>query len=333
MPHSNQLPAPESRSHRFCVAPMLDWTDRHERYFLRLMSIHARLYTEMITTGALIHGDAARHLSHDPAEQPIALQLGGSDASALARCAEMAQQWGYNEINLNIGCPSDRVQSGRFGACLMAEPSLVADCVRSMQAACDLPVTVKSRIGIDDNDSDEFLADFIQTIYDAGCRIFIIHARIALLAGLSPKENRDIPPLNYDRVARMKERFSDACMVINGGISSLDEAEKLLKTFDGVMLGREIYHNPFILAQVDQLLFDTPNKCNSRADVMTAFLPYVRAQLEAGSALQHMTRHILGLYKGQPGGRLFRRHLSENAWKKDAGISVLEDACALAEGR
>lgn len=320
-------------SHRFCVAPMLDWTDRHERYFLRLMSTHARLYTEMVTTGALIHGDVARHLSHDPSEQPLALQLGGSHPESLAECAQMAQKWGYNEVNLNIGCPSDRVQSGRFGACLMAEPGLVGDCVKAMQSACDLPVTIKSRIGIDEHDSDEFLSDFIQKVYDAGCRVFIVHARIAILAGLSPKENRDIPPLNYERVARMKEKFKDACIVVNGGINSLDQAEKLLETFDGVMLGREVYQNPFILSQVDQLFFNTPGKCTTRADVMTAFLPYVRAQLEAGSTLQHMTRHILGLYKGQPGGRLFRRHLSENAWKKDAGISVLEDACALAESR
>lgn len=311
---------------------MLDWTDRHERYFLRLMSSHTRLYTEMVTTGALIHGDAERHLMFDQAEQPLALQLGGSDPAALAHCAQMAQQWGYNEVNLNIGCPSDRVQSGRFGACLMADPALVADCVRAMQSACDLPVTVKSRIGIDDHDSDEFLADFMHKVYDAGCRIFIVHARIAILSGLSPKENRDIPPLNYERVARMKETFADACIVVNGGINSLEQCRQLLETFDGVMLGREIYHNPYILAQVDNLVFDDAKACMTRAEVMKAFLPYVRAQLDAGSALQHMTRHILGLYKGQPGGRLFRRHLSENAWKKTAGISVLEDACALAEG-
>ena len=327
----HQATAIESRSHRFCVAPMLDWTDRHERYFLRLMSTHSRLYTEMVTTGALLHGDIERHLNHHPAEQPLALQLGGSDPEALATCANMAQQWGYNEINLNIGCPSDRVQSGRFGACLMAEPALVARCVMAMQSTCDLPITVKSRIGIDEHDSDEFLTDFMQQIYDTGCRIFIVHARIAVLAGLSPKENRDIPPLNYERVARMKEKFKDACIVVNGGINSLDHAEQLLETFDGVMLGREIYQNPFILAQVDQRIFGSPEKCITRSDVMSAFLPYVRAQLDAGSALQHMTRHILGLYKGQPGGRLFRRHLSENAWKKDAGISVLEDAWALAE--
>ena len=245
----------------------------------------------------------------------------------------MAQQWGYSEVNLNIGCPSDRVQSGRFGACLMADPELVARCVSVMQSACDLPVTVKSRIGIDDHDSDEFLADFMQVVYNSGCRIFIVHARIAVLSGLSPKENRDIPPLNYERVARMKEKFSDACIVVNGGINSLGQAETLLTRFDGVMLGREIYQNPYILAQVDNLFFDADTTVISRADVMAAFLPYVRAQLEAGCALQHMTRHILGLYKGQPGGRLFRRHLSENAWKKDAGISVLEDACALAESR
>lgn len=318
-------------SHRFCVAPMLDWTDRHERYFLRLLSTRTRLYTEMVTTGALLHGDVRRHLLHDPSEHPLALQLGGSDPDALARCAEIAQQWGFNEVNLNIGCPSDRVQSGRFGACLMAEPELVADCVRAMQSACDIPVTVKSRIGIDEHDSDEFLSRFMQTVYDSGCRIFIVHARIALLAGLSPKENREIPPLNYERVQRMKETFRDCVIVLNGGINSVEQSAGLLQTFDGVMLGREVYHNPYILSQVDEQLFNSAQAYQSRADIIQAFLPYVRTQLEAGSALQHMTRHILGLYKGQPGGRLFRRHLSENAWKKDAGISVLEDACALAE--
>lgn len=318
-------------SHRFCVAPMLDWTDRHERYFLRLLSTRTRLYTEMVTTGALLHGDVRRHLLHDPSEHPLALQLGGSDPDALARCAEIAQQWGFNEVNLNIGCPSDRVQSGRFGACLMAEPELVADCVRAMQSACDIPVTVKSRIGIDEHDSDEFLGRFMQTVYDSGCRIFIVHARIALLAGLSPKENREIPPLNYERVQRMKETFRDCVIVLNGGINSVEQSAGLLQTFDGVMLGREVYHNPYILSQVDEQLFNSKQAYQSRADIIQAFLPYVRTQLEAGSALQHMTRHILSLYKGQPGGRLFRRHLSENAWKKDAGISVLEDACALAE--
>lgn len=325
---THSMPSP---SHRFCVAPMLDWTDRHERYFLRLLSRHTRLYTEMVTTGALLFGDAKRHLDYNPEEHPLALQLGGSDPVALANCAELANQWDYDEINLNIGCPSDRVQSGRFGACLMAEPALVGQCITAMKNVTDRPVTIKSRIGINEFDSDEFLKRFMQASYDAGCRIFIVHARIALLAGLSPKENRDIPPLNYNRVARMKAQFPDCTIVLNGGINSLEQASELLRTFDGVMLGREVYHNPYLLAQVDERLFGEPSDCVSRADIMKKFLPYVQDQLHAGAALQHMTRHILGLYKGQPGGRLFRRHLSENAWKKQAGISVLEDACALAE--
>jgi tRNA-dihydrouridine synthase A len=316
---------------RFCVAPMLDWTDRHERFFLRLMSKNARLYTEMVTTGALLHGDIARHLDYHPAEHPLALQLGGSNPDELARCAELAQQWQYDEINLNVGCPSDRVQSGRFGACLMADPELVARCVAAMQQACDLPVTVKSRIGIDDQDSDEFLQRFVQSIYDTGCRIFIVHARIALLEGLSPKENREIPPLQYDRVARLKSAYKDACIVLNGGINSISQSAVLLQTFDGVMLGREVYQNPYIMTDVDNTLFGAADPAPSREQVLQAYIPYVKEQLHAGTSLHHMTRHILGLYKGQPGGKLFRRHLSENAWKKSAGLAVLEDAIAMAE--
>lgn len=312
---------------------MLDWTDRHERYFLRLLSRHARLYTEMVTTGALMHGDVDRHLRFHSAEHPLALQLGGSDPDALAKSAILAEQYGYDEINLNVGCPSDRVQSGRFGACLMAEPSLVADCVRAMRSVTDLPVTVKSRIGIDDFDSDEFLQCFMETVRDAGCPTFIVHARIARLQGLSPKENRDIPPLNYDRVIRMKQRYPDLAIIINGGINTLEQCDELLKTFDGVMIGREVYHNPYLLASVDRQLFGDHAESPSRAEIMAAYLIYVKEELAKGTALQHMSRHILGLYKGEPGGRLFRRHLSENAYRKDAGIMVLEDACALAERR
>jgi tRNA-dihydrouridine synthase A len=327
------LPAHQvaAATHRFCVAPMLDWTDRHERFFLRLLSQQARLYTEMVTTGALLFGDAERHLNYSPQEHPLALQLGGSDPAALATCAELAARWSYDEINLNIGCPSDRVQSGKFGACLMAEPDLVAKCIVAMKKVTDIPITIKSRIGIDDHDSDEFLSRFMHTVYDAGCRTFIVHARIAILAGLSPKQNREVPPLNYERVARIKAQFTDCTIVLNGGINSLDQAQQLLETFDGVMLGREIYHNPYMLAQVDQRLFGVGAALQTRSAIIEKFIPYVREQLQSGAALQHMTRHILGLYKGQPGGRLFRRHLSENAWKKHAGISVLEDACALAE--
>ena len=328
---------------------MLDWTDRHERYFLRLLTRHARLYTEMVTTGALLHGDVKRHLQFDAAEHPVALQLGGSDPAALAHCAQLAEQWGYDEVNLNIGCPSDRVQSGKFGACLMAEPELVADCVKAMQTATALPVTVKSRIGIDDQDSDEFLQRFVETVANAGCRTFIIHARIAVLQGLSPKQNRDIPPLNYPRVQRMKQRYPELKVVMNGGINSLEQAQSLLDdglddgldggldgaqespALDGVMMGREAYHNPYLLTQVDQQLFADKSPIRSRAEILAAYLPYVEAQLAQGTPLQHMTRHILGLFKGQNGGRLFRRHLSENAFRKNADIAVLKDACALAE--
>ncbi len=318
---------------------MLDWTDRHERYFLRLLSRRARLYTEMVTTGALLHGDVKRHLQFDAAEHPLALQLGGSDPAALAQCAALAEEWGYDEVNLNIGCPSDRVQSGKFGACLMAEPALVAACVRAMQAATSVPVTVKSRIGIDDQDSDTFLQDFVATVADAGCTTFIIHARIAVLQGLSPKQNRDIPPLNYPRVQGIKQRYPQLDIIINGGITTLPQARGLLDgsdspdgiALDGVMMGREAYHNPYVLADVDQRLFGDSRPVPTRAAIMAAYLPYVEAQLAQGTPLQHMTRHILGLFKGQNGGRLFRRHLSENAFRKQAGISVLEDALALAD--
>jgi tRNA-dihydrouridine synthase A len=327
------MTAVPSDAFRFCVAPMLDWTDRHERYFLRLMSKRARLYTEMVTTGALLNGDQSRHLDFHYAEHPLALQLGGSNPDELARCAEIAQQWQYDEINLNVGCPSDRVQSGRFGACLMADPELVARCITAMQNACDIPVTVKSRVGIDDHDSDEFLQNFIKCLYQAGCRIFIIHARIALLDGLSPKENREIPPLQYDRVERLKAAYPDTCIVLNGGIRSLAQSQEMLQTFDGVMLGREAYQNPYIMVDVDNELFGDTTPTLSRAQVVQAYLPYVSEQLSAGVGLHHMTRHILGLYKGQPGGKLFRRHLSEHAWRKSAGISVLEDAVTMAESQ
>lgn len=316
---------------RFSVAPMLDWTDRHERYFLRLLSRHALLYTEMVTTGAIIHGDAERHLRFDAAEHPVALQLGGSDPADMARAAQAADNFAYDEININVGCPSDRVQSGRFGACLMADPEQVAACVKAMQSASRLPITVKSRVGIDDQNSDEFLQRFIETVAQAGCTTFILHARIALLQGLSPKENRDIPPLQYDRVYRMKQRYPELEIIINGGIKTLPECRMHLQHTDGVMLGREIYQNPYFLAQIDSALFDPHMPVPSRAEVLSAYLPYVKRQLAEGASLQHLTRHILGVYKGQPGGRLFRRHLSEYAHRSGASISVLEDAIALAE--
>jgi len=307
---------------------MLDWTDRHERYFLRLISHHARLYTEMVTTGALLHGDVARHLAYDTFEQPLALQLGGSAPDELSRCAQIAAEYGYDEINLNVGCPSDRVQSGRFGACLMADAALVADCVRAMKSIAGLPVTVKCRAGIDQYDSDAFLEDFIHVIAEAGCDALIIHARIAILKGLSPKENREIPPLNYERVFLMKRRFPELKIILNGGVRSLAQAREILLHVDGVMMGREAYHNPWVLHEVDEWMFGDSPFSRSRIDILRSFLPYVAKELASGTPLQHMTRHILGIFHGVPGGKAFRRHLSENAFRRNAGLSVLEDAIA-----
>lgn len=311
---------------------MLDWTDRHERYFLRLLSKHALLYTEMVTTGALIHGDAPRHLAFSEEEHPIALQLGGSSSEELARCAALAQEYCYDEINLNIGCPSDRVQSGKFGACLMAQPDLVAECVSALKNATSLPITIKCRTGIDDFDSDEYLFNFIQKVADAGCETFIVHARIAVLQGLSPKQNRDIPPLNYPRVFRVKKQFPDLQIILNGGVKTLHEGMNILTQVDGVMVGREAYQNPWILAAVDEIFFGDTPLSRTRIDVLTKFIPYVECQLAEGASLQHLTRHILGLFHSVPGGKAFRRHLSENAFRKDASISVLLDAIALVEG-
>ncbi|GHD27440.1 tRNA-dihydrouridine(20/20a) synthase [Halioglobus pacificus] len=308
---------------------MMDWSDHHCRYFWRLISRQALLYTEMVTTGALLHGDRDRFLHYNADEHPVALQLGGSDTGELAQCAKLAEQWEYDEVNLNCGCPSDRVQSGRFGACLMAEPQLVADCVKAMRDACELPVTVKHRIGIDDMESYSKLVDFVSTIAEAGCEVFIVHARKAWLNGLSPKENREIPPLNYLWVYRLKQDFPDLQIVINGGITTLEACETHLAQVDGVMLGREAYHNPWRLAEVDARLFGMDNPAHSRDDVVGALLPYVERELAKGTHLNHITRHILGLYQGVPGARKFRRHLSENAYKPDAGINVLTTACQL----
>ena len=326
---SNQTITSAPDAYRFCVAPMLDWTDRHERYFLRLLSQRARLYTEMVTTGALIYGDAERHLKFSNEEHPVVLQLGGSDPQQLAVCAAMAESRGYDEVNLNVGCPSDRVQSGRFGACLMADPSLVAECVKAMQNSVSVPVTVKCRIGIDNNDSDSFLQSFIEQVARAGCETFIIHARIAILQGLSPKENREIPPLNYERVYRIKDVNPDLKIVLNGGITSLEQAKALLEHVDGIMIGREVYHNPWLISDVDTNFYGCDRQVSTRHNVLRAYLPYVKGQLIEGTPLQHMTRHILGIFHGQPGGKAFRRHLSGNAFRKDAGIDVLEKAMSL----
>ncbi len=311
---------------RFCVAPMLDWTDRHERYFLRLISQHAFLFTEMVTTGAITRGDRDRFLKFNEAEHPLSLQLGGSDPEDLATCARIAQEYGYDEVNLNVGCPSDRVQSGAFGACLMAEPKTVADCVDAMQAAVDIPVSVKHRIGIDDRDSWDELCEFVEVVAAAGCKVFIVHARKAWLKGLNPKENREIPPLQYDTVYKLKQTYPHLEFVINGGFKTLEESLQALKYVDGVMLGREVYHNPYILAEVDQFFYGDYHPVLTRKQVLEKLLPYVEQELVLGTRLHTITRHILGLFQGQPGAKAWRRHLSENATKKGAGMEVLLDA-------
>ena len=314
------------RDWRVAVAPMLDWTDRHCRYFLRLLSRRVRLYTEMATTGAVLRGDRERLLAYDPAERPLALQLGGSDPDELARCARIAADFGYDEVNLNVGCPSDRVQSGRFGACLMAEPALVAECVAAMRAAAALPVTVKTRIGIDDRDSYEALTDFVGQAATAGCAVFIIHARKAWLHGLSPKENREIPPLRYEVVHRLKRDFPELTVLLNGGLTNLDQAAEQLSWVDGVMIGRAAYENPYLLAEVDRRFFDSSAPPPNRHQVIQAFLPYIETQLQRGTPLHCMTRPVLGLFQGIPGARAWRRHLSEQAPRRGADAAVLEAA-------
>ena len=308
------------------VAPMLDWTDRHYRYFIRLLSRHTLLYTEMVTTGAILRGDRQRLLAHDPTEHPLALQLGGSDPAELARCARIAADWGYDEINLNVGCPSDRVQSGRFGACLMAEPDLVAACVAAMRAATDLPVTVKTRIGIDERDSYQELADFVRRVAAGGCTVFIVHARKAWLSGLSPKENREIPPLRYEVVHRLKRDFPELTIVLNGGLTTLEQVTEQLRQVDGVMIGRAAYENPYLLAEVDRRFFGSSASPPNRHQVVRALLPYLEERLRAGTPLQCMTRPILGLFQGIPGARAWRRVLSERAWRHGAGVEVVEAA-------
>jgi tRNA-dihydrouridine synthase A len=310
------------------VAPMMEWTDRHCRYFLRQISRHALLYTEMVTTGAILHGDRARLLAYDPAEHPLAIQLGGSDPAALAECARIAESLGFDEVNLNVGCPSDRVQSGRFGACLMAEPDLVARCVEAMRTAVSIPVTVKSRIGIDDQEEWPALSGFVRTVSEAGCTRFIVHARKAWLTGLSPKENRDIPPLRYDLVYRLKEERPDLDIIINGGVASLEETDRHLDRVDGVMLGRAAYQNAYLLAEVDRRYGDGNLIPPTRHEIVQAMESYVAAELAAGTPLAAMTRHMLSLFQGIPGARAWRRHLSENAHRPGAGLNVLRDALA-----
>lgn len=313
---------------RISIAPMMDWTDRHDRYFLRLITRNALLYTEMVTADALLHGNRQQLLRFDSAEHPVALQLGGSDPVKLAQCARIAENEGYDEVNLNVGCPSDRVQSGRFGACLMAEPVLVGECVAAMKQACALPVTVKTRIGIDDLDSYEHLQHFIGTVAKAGCETFVIHARKAWLQGLSPKQNREIPPLQYNTVHRIKRDFPQLTIVLNGGLTSLDAAETHLKAVDGVMLGRAAYQNPYLLANVDTRFYDSTQPVISRLEIIERLLPYVERELSNGAALKHIARHVLGLFQGQPGARAWRRHLAENAHLPMAGADTLRTALA-----
>ncbi|MDH1055268.1 tRNA dihydrouridine(20/20a) synthase DusA [Aquipseudomonas alcaligenes] len=319
-------------SRRFSVAPMMDWTDRHCRYFLRQLSSQALLYTEMVTTGALLHGDTQRFLRYHDCEHPLALQLGGSNPADLAACARLAQAQGYDEVNLNVGCPSDRVQNNMIGACLMGHPHLVADCVKAMRDAVDIPVTVKHRIGINGRDSYAELCEFVGTVREAGCTSFTVHARIAILEGLSPKENREIPPLRYEIAAQLKQDFPDLEIILNGGIKTLEECQQHLQTFDGVMLGREAYHNPYLLAQVDQLLFGLDRPVITRAEALTRMRPYIEQHLAEGGAMHHITRHVLGLAQGFAGARRFRQLLSVDVHKTTAPLVLLDQAIELLAG-
>ena len=319
------------QAQRFSIAPMLDWTDRHCRYFHRLMTRQTLLYTEMVTTGAIIHGKGD-YLGYSEQEHPLALQLGGSNPADLARCARLAEERGYDEVNLNVGCPSDRVQNNMIGACLMGHPQLVADCVRAMRDAVDIPVTVKHRIGINGRDSYAELCEFVGTVREAGCTSFTVHARIAILEGLSPKENREIPPLRYEVAAQLKQDFPDLEIILNGGIKTLEECQQHLQTFDGVMLGREAYHNPYLLAQVDQLLFGLDRPVISRAEALTRMRPYIEQHLAEGGAMHHITRHVLGLAQGFAGARRFRQLLSVDVHKTSDPLALLDQAIELLAG-
>jgi tRNA-dihydrouridine synthase A len=316
----------DSGAFEVCVAPMMDWTDRHCRYFHRLLSPRARLYTEMVTSAALVRGKQLRLLEHSQQEHPVALQLGGSDPQELAQAARFGAETGYDEINLNVGCPSDRVQAGRFGACLMLEPALVGDCVKAMRDAVSVPVTVKCRIGVDDQDDYAGLQHFTETMLEAGVEVLTVHARKAWLQGLSPKENREIPPLDYQRVYRLKREFPQLVVVINGGITTVAEVQQHLTQLDGVMLGRAAYHDPYLLAQVEAALHGEP--LPQRDDVLRRMRPYVEAELARGTALKHISRHLLGLYQGEPGARAFRRTISEGAHLPGAGWGLIEEALA-----
>ena len=312
---------------RLSVAPMMDWTDRHCRYFHRLLSPSALLYTEMVTTGAIKYGDADRFLAYNPEELPLALQLGGSEPAVLDECAKMAEKRGFSEINLNVGCPSDRVQRGRFGACLMLEPNLVRDCMSAMLDVVDIPVTIKTRLGVDDHESYQFMTDFVGKVAESGCSVFIMHARKAILAGLSPKQNRDVPDLHYDWVYRLKKASPDLEIVINGGINSLESTRDHLRHVDGVMLGRAAYQNPWLLAECEQELFGQQADV-SREDIIDAMNAYLQRMIKQGVAAKHISRHMLGLFQGIPGAKAWRRFLSENAYKDDNNMDLLKQALA-----
>lgn len=304
------------------VAPMMDWTDRHCRFLMRLLSPSAQLYTEMVTAAAIVHGDSASLLRFDESEHPIALQLGGSDVDWMTKAARSAADHKYDEININVGCPSDRVQSGQFGACLMASPEVVAACFASMRDAVDVPVTVKMRIGIDDKDNYKFLTRFVEPLIDAGCRKFIVHARIAILDGLSPKDNRTVPPLNYERVYQLKRGYPELEIVLNGGVRALDQVDEILMQVDGVMIGRQAYHHPYFLAELERHLhpdYSLPE----RRDIVEQMIPYIEQQLDQGETLNRITRHMLGLFAGQPGARAWRRYLSENSYCDRAAVDVV----------
>lgn len=316
---------------RLCVAPMIDVTDRHCRYFHRLLAPRARLYTEMITTGALLHGDVARHLDFDAAEHPVALQLGGSEPDALAQAARLGRQWGYDEINLNCGCPSERVQRGAFGACLMAEPGLVADCMKAMQDAVDIPVTIKHRLGLDYDESYGFVRDFVGRIHDTGCRVFVVHARNAVLKGLSPKDNREIPPLRYDVARQLKRDFPDCVIVLNGGLADAQAAQAVADEFDGVMLGRAAWHTPRVLSEVS-LQWWPAMRLPSDAQVVDAMMQYAATQIARGVPLRVMTRPLLGLVNGQAGARRWRRLLSDPARLAANDPSLLYEAWRSLQG-
>jgi tRNA-dihydrouridine synthase A len=315
--------------YRFSIAPMMEWTDRHCRSFHRLLTRRALLYTEMITTGAVLHGDRARLLAFDPAEHPVALQLGGSDPRQLAQCARIAADLGYDEVNLNVGCPSDRVQEGRFGACLMAEPALVGDCVAAMTGSVKIPVTVKCRIGIDEQDPEEALETLTNAVEQAGVAALIVHARKAWLAGLSPRENRDVPPLDYARVYRLKAAHRGLAVVINGGVLDLDQVRSHLAHLDGVMMGRAAYQEPWRLLEVDLLLFGEPARFASPREAAEALIPYLERELARGTRLHAITRHVLGLFRGVPGARAFRRHLATEGVKPGADAHTFRAALAL----